>query len=146
MVQLLGAGQVCELELENTVIFVGQVPYFEVLEFIAAADVAVPPVPPLDIYKVSSPCKLFEYMGVAKPVVANEEIPEHREVIEKSGGGILVPFTSEGFTDAIAYLLDNPKKAAEMGSRGRKWVVKNRSYEILARQVEERYYQLLREF
>ncbi len=136
---------VCELELENTVIFVGHVPYFEVPEFIAVADVAVSPVPPLNIYKVSSPCKLFEYMGVAKPVVANEEIPEHREVIEKSGGGILVPFTPEGFADAISNLLDSPEKAAEMGIRGREWVVENRSYEILARQVEERYYKLLRE-
>ena len=41
VVQLLGAGQVCELELENTLRFVGQVPYFEVPEFIAVADVAV---------------------------------------------------------------------------------------------------------
>jgi len=112
---------VCDLELENSVIFFGRVPYFEVPQFIAAADVAVSPIPPLDIYKVSSPSKMFEYMGIAKPVIANEEIPEHREVIEKSGGGIL-----------------------EMGRRGREWVVKNRSYEILAIQVEERYYQLLR--
>ncbi|MBA7541075.1 D-inositol-3-phosphate glycosyltransferase [subsurface metagenome] len=134
---------VCDLELKNTVIFVGQVPYFEVPEFIAAADVAVSPVPPLDIYKVSSPCKLFEYMGIAKPVIANEEIPEHREVLEESGGGVLVPFTSEAFAQAIIELLDNPERAAEMGKRGREWVVKNRSYEILARQVEKRYRELI---
>jgi len=131
------------LGLERDVIFTGQVPYLEVPQFIAVADIAMSPIPPLAIYKVSSPCKLFEYMGVAKPVVANEEIPEHREVLEQSGGGILVPFAPEAFAHAIIELLDNPQKAVEMGQRGREWVVKNRTYEILARQVEEKYFELL---
>lgn len=131
------------LGLGDDIIFTGQVPYLEVPQFIAAADIGLSPVPPLDIFKVSSPCKLFEYMGIAKPVVANEETPEHQEVLEQSGGGSLVPFTPEAFACAIIKLLDNPKKADEMGQRGREWVVENRSYEILAQQVEERYLELL---
>ena len=131
------------LGLGDEVVFTGRVPYFEVPQFIAAADVGVSPVPPLDIYKVSSPLKLFEYMGVAKPVVANEEIPEHKEILEQSEGGILVPFTPEAFAYAIIELLNNPEKAVEIGRRGREWVLKNRSYEVLARQVEEKYLQLL---
>ncbi len=82
-------------------------------------------------------------MGMAKPVVANEEIPEHKEVLAESGGGILVPYAPEGFSQAITELLDNPGKAAVMGQRGREWVVKNRTYEILARRVDERYLELL---
>ncbi len=131
------------LGLGDEVVFTGRVPYFEVPQFIAAADVTLTPVPPLDIYKVSSPLKLFEYMGVAKPVVANEEIPEHKEVLEQSEGGILVPFTPEAFADAVIELLDNPENATEMGRKGREWVLKNRSYEVLARQVEQRYLELL---
>ena len=131
------------LGLESEVIFTGQVPYFEVPQFIACADVALSPIPPLDIYKVSSPTKLFEYMAMAKPVVANEEIPEHKEVLEQSGGGILVPFTPEAIAQAITELLDNPQKAVEMGQTGREWVVANRTYEVLARQVEEKYLKLL---
>jgi len=34
-------------------------------------------------------------------------------------------------------------KLAEMGRRGREWVAKNRTYEILARQVEQRYLELV---
>ena len=131
------------LGLGDDIIFTGQVPYFEVPQFIAAADIGLSPVPPLDIFKVSSPCKLFEYMAMARPVMANEEIPEHKEVLEQSRGGVLVPFTPEAFAGAIIELLDNPKKAAETGRRGREWVVKNRSYEILAREVEKRYFELL---
>lgn len=131
-----------ELGIGDEVIFTGQVPQSEVPNFIAAADIGVSLVPLFSFYKMSSPIKLFEYMAMAKPVVANEEIPEHKEVLEQSGGGILVPFTAEAFADAIIKLLDNPDKAAEMGRRGREWVVKNRSYEILARQVEERFLKL----
>lgn len=133
-----------ELGLTDDVIFTGQVPYFEVPQFIAAADIALSPVPPLDLYKVSSPCKLFEYMAVAKPVVANHEIPEHKEVLEHSGGGILVPFASGAFASGVIELLDDTDRAAEMGRRGREWVLQNRTYDILARQVEERYMTLVR--
>ena len=93
---------------------------------------------------MSSPIKLFEYMAMAKPAVANEEIPEQKEVLGESGAGILVPFTPEAFADAIIELLDNPERAAEMGQRGRQWVVKNRSYESLARQIEQGYFELVK--
>jgi glycosyltransferase involved in cell wall biosynthesis len=137
--QRLAAG----LGIEHDVIFTGQVPQSEVPGFIAASDIGVSPVAPLSIYKMSSPIKMLEYMGMAKPVVANEEILDQKEVLEQSGGGILVPFTPEGFANAVIELLDNPAKAAEMGQKGREWVVKNRSFEILARQVEARYLKLL---
>jgi glycosyltransferase involved in cell wall biosynthesis len=131
------------LGIKHDIIFTGQVPRDEVPDFIAAADIGVSPVPPFPIYKYSSPIKMFEYMAGYKPVVANEEIPEHKEVLEESGGGILTPFIPEVFADAIIELLEDPKKATEMGSKGREWVAKNRNYEVLARQVEERYFSLI---
>ena len=132
-----------DLDIQNHVIFTGEVPYFEVPSFIATADIAISPIPPKWYFVISSPLKLIEYMSVAKPVVANEEIPEHKEVLEESGGGICVPFTPEAFAEAIIELINNPEKAAEMGRRGREWVVQNRNYEILARQVEKKYLELL---
>ncbi len=134
-----------DFKLEDDVIFTGWVPYFEVPQFIASADLAVSPVPPLDIFKVSSPTKLFETMAMAKPVIANEEIPEHKEVIAESSGGVVVPFTPEGFAEAIIDILNYPEKGAKMGREGREWILQNRTYEVLARQVEERYFQLLGE-
>lgn len=132
-----------ELGLKDDIIFTGQVPQSEVPHFIAAADIGVSPVPPLPFYQASCPIKLFEYMAMAKPIVANDEIPEHKEVLEESGGGILAPFTPEAFAQAIIELLDNPEKSEEMGRRGREWVVENRSYEVLARRLEERFFELL---
>jgi glycosyltransferase involved in cell wall biosynthesis len=132
------------LGIQADIIFTGQVPYFDVPDYIAAADICICPVPPLDIYKVSSPTKMFEYMVMRKPVVANEEIPEQKEVIKESGGGVLVKFEDESFAKGIIELLDNQERAKEMGRKGHEWVVKNRSYENMARQVEEIYLELLR--
>jgi glycosyltransferase involved in cell wall biosynthesis len=133
-----------ELGIESDVIFTGQVPQAEVPNFIAASDIGVSPVPPFPFFKLSSPIKIFEYMAMGKPVVANEEIPEHKEVLEESGGGILVPFTPEAFASAIIRLLDSPAQAVEMGRRGMEWVKANRSYEVMARRVEARYFELFR--
>ena len=133
-----------DLGIRNDVVFTGQVLQSEVPNFIAAADIAVSAVPPLDFYKVSCPIKMIEYMGVGKPVVANEEIPEQKEVIGENGGGILVKFEAESFANGIIKLIDDPKLAKEMGAKGREWVVKNRSYEILARKVEKKYFEVLK--
>jgi glycosyltransferase involved in cell wall biosynthesis len=133
-----------ELGVAEDILFTGRVPYGDVPDFIAAADVTVLPMPPLPFYKMGSPLKLFEYMAMAKPVVATEEIPENREVLEQSGGGILAPSASEAFASAIIKLLDSPEMAAEMGRKGRDWVLQNRSNEILARQLESACLNLLR--
>ncbi len=135
--------QAIGLGISDGVIFTGHVPQSAVPSFIAAADIAVSPVPPLNFYQVSSPIKLFEYMAMAKPVVANEEIFEQKEVLAQSGGGIAVPFSAEAFAGAIIELLNNREKAVEMGQRGQEWVLKNRSYEVLARRLEERFLKLL---
>ena len=134
---------VAELGVKDDVIFTGRVHQSKVPNFIAAADIGVSPIPPFYFYKVSSPIKMLEYMAMGKPVAANEEIFEQKEVLEQSGGGILVSFTSEALASAIIELLDYPETAREMGRKGCEWVVKNRSYEILAHKLEERYIHLL---
>ncbi|HJH27343.1 MAG TPA: hypothetical protein C5S37_11395, partial [Methanophagales archaeon] len=134
-----------ELGIKDDVVFTGQVYSHEVQNFIAAADIGVSPVPPLDFYKLSSPIKMFEYMAMGKPVVANEEIPEQKEVIEESGGGVLVKFDAESFADGIIELLDDPERAKERRRKGHKWGVKNRSYENMAREVEKKYFEILKE-
>ena len=126
----------CELGIDDDVIFTGQASHTDVPRFIAASNIGISPIPPRSFFKISSPIKMFEYMAMAKPVIANEEILEHREVLELSGGGILVQFKPERFADAIIDLLDNPEKAAEMGQRGRNWILSNRTYELMARQLE----------
>jgi glycosyltransferase involved in cell wall biosynthesis len=133
-----------DLGIKDDVIFTGRVYFNEVPNFIAAAYIGVSPIPPLSFYKVSSPINMFEYLAMAKPVVANEEIPEQEEVIQESKGGILVKFEEGSFADGIIELLNNPERAREMDRKGREWVVKKRSYEVMAHRLEENYFELLR--
>ena len=132
-----------ELGIWDDVVFTGQVYSDDIPNFIAAADIGASPVPPLDFYKLSSPIKMFEYMALGKPVVANDEIPEQEEVMHESGGGVLVKFETESFAEGIVELVDDVERAEEMGRMGHRWVVNNRSYGRLAKRIEKAYLRVL---
>jgi glycosyltransferase involved in cell wall biosynthesis len=133
-----------ELGIRGDVVFTGYVDFREVPDFIAAANLGISAVPPLDFYKVSSPIKMLEYMAMAKPVVANEEIPDQKEVMGVSGGGILVHFDDESFAEGILEILNNPNRAEEMGRKGRDWVVTNRHYDAISRELEHGCFNVLK--
>ncbi len=126
----------------NDIVFVGKVPYQDMPKILKTATIALCPVPPLDIYLISSPTKLFEYMVMGIPIIANEEIPEQRDALEESSGGVLVKFNAESFAIKIIELLNSPEKTLSMGINGQKWVLVNRSYERMAIDVEKRYFEL----
>ena len=130
--------------IEDNVIFVGQIPRSQVPDFIASADIGVSPIPSVPIFKVGSATKTVEYMAMEKPVIGND-IADQKEVINNSGGGICTRYDEDEFADAIIELFGDPQKAKEMGVNGHEWVVKNRSYEVMAREVEKRYFEILKE-
>lgn len=127
------------LGLQDQVVFTGFLPRQEVPAYVAAADVGVSPIRPIPLYLMSSPAKLLEYMGMSRPVVAND-IPEQRELLQLSGGGICVPYDVFSFADAIVKILQSPKKAQEMGRRGRVFVEKYRSIQALSDLLENVFY------
>jgi len=133
-----------ELGLQESIIFLGNVSYFDIPFFISASDICLSPIPPTSIYKISSPTKLFEYMASGKPIIANQEILEHKYVLESSNGGILVNYDANQFAESIIDLIEDPQRAARLGNNGRIWVEKNRSYEAMACLLEARYYTLIR--
>jgi len=135
-----------ELNLEKDVIFTGQVPYSEIPRYISLADIGLCPIAPLFMYKMSSPGKMLEYMACEKPVIGNREILEIASIISKSGGGILVNFEEKSFSLGMIKLARDAELLKKMGSCGRDWVIKNRSYEMMAKKIEEIYFQLNERF
>lgn len=78
---------------------------------------------PIINYIDSLPVKMFEYMGAGIPVIASD-FPLWKEIIEKNDCGICVnPLESKQIADAITWLIENPKKAEDMGQRGLKMVM-----------------------
>jgi glycosyltransferase involved in cell wall biosynthesis len=131
------------LNVMASVVFIGQLPQVEALKYVQEADVCVSPFYPTPILNSTSPTKLVEYLAMGKAVVANDH-PEQCQVIAESGGGYCVPYEEQAFADAIVKLLRAPEEARDMGLRGRQYVMKHRSYEVIADLVEQRLAGLLR--
>ena len=104
--------------------FRGYLPAQEAWQLISRCHIGVALLDHTPNFADSYPTKLFEYMALGLPVVTSD-IPLYRDVVESSGCGKVVdPNDPKDVADAIASLLDNPGKAAEMGERGRKEVRK----------------------
>lgn len=127
-----------ELNITDVVMFTGKVRREEVPVYITLAQVSVSPIPTIPLYWQSSPTKTVESLAMGCPVVATD-IPDQASLITQSTGGIVVPFDEKPFADAVCRLLGNPEKAVAMGTAGRAFVRKHRSYTVLTQQLAERY-------
>jgi glycosyltransferase involved in cell wall biosynthesis len=133
--------EVRRLDLQSSVLFVGQLPQADALRYVREADVCVSPFHPTPILRSTSPTKLIEYMAMAKAVVANDH-PEQKSVIEASGAGYCVAYEERPFAAAIVSLLQNPEMARVMGQRGRRYATEHRNYRVIADIVEKRLHAL----
>jgi len=83
-----------------------------------------------------SPLKIYEYGACGKAIVTSR-LPG-LEFIEQYETGVLVqPDNAEELAAAIIKLLREPELRRQMGENGRKYVVKNHSWESVAKRVAE---------
>ena len=128
--------------VQDCVVFVGQLPQWQALQYVREADVCVSPFFPTPILNSTSPTKLVEYMAMGKAVVANDH-PEQRLVLEESRGGYCVPWSESEFAQAVVKLLESPALAREMGARGRVYALQHRSYGRIADVVEREFFRIV---
>ncbi len=109
--------------LNETVRITGWLPYADIVTNIQKSMVGMILFQPIYYNNIIGlPNKLFEYMACGKPVIASN-FPEIRAIVEEANCGILVDSSNiDDITKAIIWILNNPKEAQEMGSRGRKVV------------------------
>ena len=69
-----------------------------------------------------------------KPVIA-AYTDVAQEVVGACGGGLLVPQTPAGISEAILQILDHPEAAGEMGDRGYEEVVRRYGWEAIAERM-----------
>jgi glycosyltransferase involved in cell wall biosynthesis len=129
--------EVARLDLRSSVVFVGQLPRAEALQYVREADVCTSPFHPSPVLRSTSPTKLVEYLAMAKAVVVNDH-PEQRRIIEESGAGYCVAYEEQPFAEAIVRLLENPEEARAMGLRGRRYAVLHRAYGVIADTLEDK--------
>ena len=125
-----------ELGLARSVIFTGIVSHSDVPQYMAAADIAVVPYPPMDREMWLSPLKLFEYMSAGLAVVASS-IGQIVDVVEDGVNGRLVP---PGDVNAMAIALnrliaDNQLRS-DLGANARTTAEKDFSWESYLARLE----------
>lgn len=120
----------------TNVVFTPSVPKNEMSTVLAAADVCIAILKPIDLYKTTYPNKVFDYMAAAKPVLLMID-GVIREVVEKAGCGVFIePANSAGLAETALYLSQDKNALLEMGLRGRKFVEENFNRVSLAEKME----------
>jgi glycosyltransferase involved in cell wall biosynthesis len=134
-------GLVGQLGLQDHVLFTGWLPGEEARRYLRNAEIGLSPYACTPSLEVASPTKVIEYMAWGVPVVAND-LPDQAYLIRETGGGLRVPLTPEGFAAGILQLLRDPAAARRMGEAGRRAIPGLRSYDVIARNLAEKYRQL----
>lgn len=132
-----------QLGCSDQFIFPGSVPYKQVPLYINASDVCVAPKRPL--ISGYSPQSFYEYLACGKPVIATRT--HGFELLEENNAGLLVnPENPQEFANAVIKLLQDESLRNQMGKNGRKYVVENHSWKIVAKRVAEVFEQKLEEY
>ncbi len=126
-------GMVDDLDLHDSFIFTGMVPYEDVPLYINSGELCV-------AYKIPigsgySALKFYEYMACGMPIVGSRVTGF--EILEEHDAGILVePQNHEKLADAVIKLLKNDELREQMGKNGRKYLVENSSWDAVTKKIE----------
>lgn len=97
----------------------------EMNQVLAAADITLASLLPLEEYKTTYPNKVFDYMAAGKPVLLMID-GVIRQVVENACAGIFVPpGNAQALADTLAPLISNRAQLQEMGSNGKDYVSQN---------------------
>jgi len=108
--------QAHQLGLDEHVQFMGFIFGGELHRYLSAADICVDASPSNPYTDHSTMFKIMEYMSLGKPIVAFD-LPEHRFTAQDAA--VYVPPNDErAFAQAIALLIDDPRRRAALGDSG----------------------------
>lgn len=125
-----------QLGLEN-VIFIPPVPKLEMSRILAASDICIAILKPLDWYKTTYPNKVFDYMAAGRPVVLAID-GVIRDVVENANAGIFVkPDDPSSMAQAVSFLYEHPEQRLQMGKNGRNYVIHHFNRDHIAKQFIE---------
>jgi glycosyltransferase involved in cell wall biosynthesis len=132
------------LGLQDRVAFVGRVPWEEVPSYIAGFDLGYSGQVPLAVgVMYHSPLKIYEYLAMAKPVVASLFEEAKRVVVEGETGFLFDGGSLESLKSALRRAYAARKGWAAMGQKGRQVVLASCSWEARVRDLSARVKEIL---
>jgi glycosyltransferase involved in cell wall biosynthesis len=123
-----------ENSLADGFILTGGVPHSDIPRYIAAMDIGLAPYGHREPF-YGSAMKVFEYMAMAKPVIASAQ-GQIKDIIKHGENGLLIePDDSDGLTRAILKLGGDKSMMKNMGLKARATVERSYTWEANARKV-----------
>lgn len=109
----------------NNLAFVPPVPKDEMKSALAAADVCIAILKPIEMYKTVYPNKVFDYMAAGRAtVLAIDGVI--REVVDQAEAGVFVPpGDAEALAEALRGLAADPERARLLGRNGREYLLRH---------------------
>jgi len=127
-----------ELALPN-VQFMDQQPKERIPLFYAACDIGLVTLRNTPLFQDVLPSKIFEYLGMERPVIISVD-GEARRLVENADAGVFVPPEDpQALVDAVRRLARDSGRLEAMGRSGRRYVLENYDRSVLA----ERYAEIL---
>ena len=124
-----------EYALEN-VMFIPVQPREYIPKFLAAADVCLVTLQRKPVFAITIPCKTYEIMAAARPVIINVE-GDARELVEEANCGIAIePENPKQLAEAIIKLYGDDELRLKLGQNGRNYVVKHYSIDTIIKLFE----------
>jgi glycosyltransferase involved in cell wall biosynthesis len=120
----------------HNVVFTGAVPYDQMPNYYASASAGFLPLRDNHYDACKGPIKLFEYMAMGLPVIATD-VGEPREMVQKAGCGIVIPFGNpHQAASLVARLINSPEQLAACGARGRSYLTGRQSFAAQAEKLQ----------
>ena len=125
-----------KLGVSDKIIFTGKIQYKKVTWYINASEICVSPMKmsARNLRVGASPLKLYEYLACGKPVVSSR-LSGQEFIEEKTCGFVVNTEDHLEFAKAIVTLLRDPDLRQRMGENGIKYILENRSWNSVAKEV-----------
>lgn len=114
---------VIELDIEESVIFTGEIPFEDVPEYLWAFDIGLAYIRDSVQYRDQPPLKTVEYLASGLPVVGTDT-PGNKRFLTDGENGRLAPDDIEAYADALAELVDSSEERERYSAQARDSVSK----------------------
>ena len=130
------------INMKQHIIFTGQVPFSEVINYYALSDVCVFPRKAEEVCQSVPPLKLLEPMAMAKPVIVSA-LPPLLEMVKHEETGLVCRSDHVGsLKNAILRIYENSDLGDRLGKAAMNWVQANRQWSMVCQKYLEVYQKL----
>lgn len=131
-----------EVGLSQRALFVGRVPHDEVGRYLSLMAITPFPRKPLPVSEMVSPLKPLESMLCEAAIVASD-VRALSEMVPDGTGLTFEKGNIEDLADKLQLLIEDTTLRAELTANAYEWVVTERTWDVVSREISDIYRQLL---